>query len=58
MTETLLQVSDLTCLKEKGTHIFSKVNFEVNEGDIVIVQGKSGSGCAIHISFDIPANNK
>jgi ABC-type transport system involved in cytochrome c biogenesis ATPase subunit len=42
---TLLEVRDLACLKEdKGSPVFSKVNFVVNEGDVVIIQGKSGTG--------------
>ena len=43
--EALLEVRNLACLKEdKGSPVFSKVNFVVNEGDIVIIQGKSGTG--------------
>jgi len=44
MAEPLLEVRDLTCLQEKGIPIFSKLNFVINERDIVVVQGKSGSG--------------
>lgn len=36
----LLEVRDLT---GPGA-IFSKLNFTVNDGDIVVLQGKSGSG--------------
>jgi len=43
--DALLEVRDVACLKEdKGSPVFSKVNFVVNEGDIVIIQGKSGTG--------------
>lgn len=44
MGKTLLEIRDLTCPSENGTEIFSKLNFKVNEGDIVVLQGKSGSG--------------
>jgi len=56
MTEPLLEVRDLACLKEKDIPIFSKLNFVVNAGDIVIIQGKSGSGkttllkCLAHLN--------
>ena len=40
----LLQLTDLACNKQKGQPIFSGVNLTVNEGDILILQGKSGSG--------------
>ncbi|KAF7976694.1 hypothetical protein HWV62_5845 [Athelia sp. TMB] len=52
----LLEVRDVTCLKEKGVPIFSKISFTVEEGDIVILQGKSGSGkttllkCLAHLN--------
>ena len=45
MPETLLEVKDLECPRPKGEPIFSHINFSVREGDILIVQGKSGSGC-------------
>lgn len=44
MGEALLEVRDLACPVDKDTVIFSKINFTVNEGDIVVLQGKSGSG--------------
>lgn len=40
----ILEVSDLACLRDKGSPVFSKLNFVVNDGDIIIIQGKSGSG--------------
>jgi ABC-type transport system involved in cytochrome c biogenesis ATPase subunit len=40
----LLEVHDLGCLREQGSLVFSNLNFAVNEGDIVTIQGKSGSG--------------
>jgi ABC-type uncharacterized transport system ATPase subunit len=44
MTEPLLEVRDLAVMKAKDIPIFSKLNFVVNAGDIVVIQGKSGSG--------------
>lgn len=41
---TLLNVRDVSCAKDKEHTIFSKLNFDVNEGDVIILQGKSGSG--------------
>lgn len=41
----LLQVRDVSCAKDKEHTIFSKLNFDVYEGDVIILQGKSGSGC-------------
>ena len=41
---TLLQVRDVSCAKDKDHIIFSKLSFDVNEGDVVVLQGKSGSG--------------
>jgi ABC-type transport system involved in cytochrome c biogenesis ATPase subunit len=40
----LLQVRDVSCAKDKDHTIFSKLNFHVNEGDVIILQGKSGAG--------------
>jgi ABC-type uncharacterized transport system ATPase subunit len=40
----LLDIRDLACLKDNGISIFSKLDFVVNEGDIIVIQGKSGSG--------------
>lgn len=44
MSDYLLQVREVACFKEKNSPIFSKVNFTVNPGDVVVIQGKSGSG--------------
>ena len=41
----LLEVKDVGCYKAPGQPIFSHVSFDVNTGDIIILQGKSGSGC-------------
>lgn len=40
----LLEIRDLACLRDQGLPIFSNLNFIINEGDIVVIQGKSGSG--------------
>lgn len=41
---TLLQIRDVSCAKDKDHTIFSKLTFDVNEGDVIVLQGKSGSG--------------
>ncbi|TFY62008.1 hypothetical protein EVJ58_g4148 [Rhodofomes roseus] len=57
MPETLLEIKDLECPRPNGDPIFSHVNFSVREGDILIVQGKSGSGkstilkCLSHLNI-------
>jgi len=57
MSETLLEIKDLECPRPKGDPIFSHINFSVREGDIIIVQGKSGSGkstilkCLSHLNI-------
>lgn len=48
---TLLQVRDVSCAKDKEHTIFNNLSFDVNEGDVVILQGKSGSGWVI-LSFN------
>ena len=50
MSESLLQICNVGCFKDKATPIFSNVNFTVNSGDVVVVQGKSGSGLDNSIS--------
>lgn len=47
MSDPLLQIQDVACFKDKNTPIFSTVNFTVNAGDVVVIQGKSGSGLDI-----------
>lgn len=44
MVETILEVKDVGCSKAPGQPIFSHVNFNVNDGDVVVLQGKSGAG--------------
>jgi ABC-type transport system involved in cytochrome c biogenesis ATPase subunit len=40
----LLQARNVSCKKDGDNYIFSALNFDVNERDIVVLQGKSGSG--------------
>jgi len=40
----LLQVRDVACAKDEEHIIFSNINFDVNEGDVIVLHGKSGSG--------------
>jgi len=44
MAAKLLQGRNVTCKKSDNNIIFSKLNFDINEKDIVVLQGKSGSG--------------
>ncbi len=44
MPETILDIKNVGCSKAPGEPIFSHVNFKVNEGDVLILQGKSGCG--------------
>ncbi|KAH7914701.1 P-loop containing nucleoside triphosphate hydrolase protein [Hygrophoropsis aurantiaca] len=56
MVEKLLELCDIACAKNKDENIFSSVNFDVNEGDIIVLQGKSGCGkttlmkCIAHLN--------
>ncbi|KAI0797657.1 P-loop containing nucleoside triphosphate hydrolase protein [Abortiporus biennis] len=56
-SEPLLEVKQVGCNKAKGQPIFADVNFDVREGDIVILQGKSGAGkstllkCLAHLNL-------
>jgi ABC-type uncharacterized transport system YnjBCD ATPase subunit len=47
---TLLEVRNVSCAKDDEHTIFSKLDFDVNEGDVVVVQGKSGSGYGCEFS--------
>jgi hypothetical protein len=40
----LIAVKDLACLRPEGDPIFVNANFEVNEGDIIILRARSGTG--------------
>lgn len=44
MSEVLLDVRNLSCSFDGGTPLLRDVNFSVRQGDILILQGKSGSG--------------
>ncbi|KAH9063428.1 P-loop containing nucleoside triphosphate hydrolase protein [Lactarius vividus] len=53
----LVTVRNLSCIRPEGDPIFVNVNFDVNEGDIIIVQARSGAGkttllkCLAHLSL-------
>jgi ABC-type transport system involved in cytochrome c biogenesis ATPase subunit len=40
----LMAVKNLYCARPEGDPIFVNVSFNVNEGDIVILQARSGAG--------------
>jgi len=44
MPEPILQLKNVGCNKEPGQPIFANVNLEVDAGDVIILQGKSGCG--------------
>ncbi|KAG1756742.1 P-loop containing nucleoside triphosphate hydrolase protein [Suillus paluster] len=52
----LLEARKVACKKDKENTIFAGLNFNVNERDIVVLQGKSGSGkttllkCIAHLN--------
>jgi len=45
----LLAVKNLSCVWPEGDPMFENVNFSVNEGDIIVLQARSGSGCVMSI---------
>jgi len=45
----LLAVKNLSCVWPEGDPIFENVNFSVNEGDIIVLQARSGSGCVVSL---------
>jgi ABC-type uncharacterized transport system YnjBCD ATPase subunit len=40
----LIAVKNVACLRPEGDPIFVNVSFEVNEGDIIILRARSGTG--------------
>ncbi|KDN35286.1 hypothetical protein RSAG8_11721, partial [Rhizoctonia solani AG-8 WAC10335] len=42
--QPLLSARNLSVLKDKDTPIFSDISFDLNEGDILVLQGRSGGG--------------
>jgi len=40
----LLAVKNLSCVWPEGDPMFENINFNVNEGDIVVLQARSGTG--------------
>jgi ABC-type uncharacterized transport system YnjBCD ATPase subunit len=47
----LLAVKNLSCLWPEGDPMFENVNFTVNEGDILVLQARSGSGCVVSLTL-------
>ncbi|KAG2034910.1 P-loop containing nucleoside triphosphate hydrolase protein [Suillus americanus] len=52
----LIEARNIACRKDKEHTIFSQLNFDVNERDIIVLQGKSGAGkttllkCIAHLN--------
>ncbi|CAE6486599.1 unnamed protein product [Rhizoctonia solani] len=42
--QPLLSAKNLSVLKDKNTPIFSDISFDLHEGDILVLQGRSGGG--------------
>lgn len=40
----LIAVKNLSCVRPEGDPIFVNVNFNVHEGDIAVLQARSGTG--------------
>ncbi|KAI0818532.1 P-loop containing nucleoside triphosphate hydrolase protein [Irpex lacteus] len=57
MPDTILELKDVGCSKSPGQPIFEHANFDVNERDVIVLQGKSGSGkttllkCLAHLNL-------
>ncbi|KAH7889671.1 P-loop containing nucleoside triphosphate hydrolase protein [Phlebopus sp. FC_14] len=53
----LVELRDVGCAKDKDNAIFSRIEFNINEGDVLVLQGKSGSGkttllkCIAHLNI-------
>jgi len=45
----LIDVKNLACLRPEGDPVFVNVNFEVNEGDIIILRARSGTGSVVFV---------
>ena len=45
MPETLLEVKNCSISFDKDKPLFKDVSFNVREHDVLVLQGKSGSGC-------------
>ncbi|TFK54854.1 P-loop containing nucleoside triphosphate hydrolase protein [Heliocybe sulcata] len=56
MSETLLQLREISCSRNDGSPIFSDATFNVNDGDVLVLRGKSGAGkstllkCVAHLN--------
>ena len=54
----LLAVKNLSCVWPEGDPMFENVSFNVNEGDIIVLQARSGSGCVVSIQSIVPVASK
>jgi hypothetical protein len=45
----LIAVKNVACLRPEGDPIFVNVSFEVNEGDIIILRARSGTGRVVFV---------
>ncbi|EPQ58104.1 P-loop containing nucleoside triphosphate hydrolase protein [Gloeophyllum trabeum ATCC 11539] len=56
MSETLLELREISCARSDGSLIFSDATFDVKEGDVLVLRGKSGAGkstllkCIAHLN--------
>ena len=46
----LLAVKNLSCVWPEGGPMFENINFNVNEGDIIVLQARSGTGCVAFLA--------
>jgi ABC-type transport system involved in cytochrome bd biosynthesis fused ATPase/permease subunit len=42
--DILLEIRDLSCVKGDNQPIFSNLNFQIKEGEVIILHGRSGAG--------------
>jgi ABC-type transport system involved in cytochrome c biogenesis ATPase subunit len=55
----LIEARNVACKKDEEHIIFSQLNFDVNERDIMVLQGKSGAGyinfshCGVSFGYSI-----
>lgn len=54
ISETLLDVRNLSCSLDRDTPLLHDVSFGVRQGDILILQGKSGCGYASNREMTLP----
>lgn len=56
----LLAVKNLSCVWPEGDPMFENINFNVNEGDIIVLQARSGTGYVayVRVSFAHRRHNR